>query len=61
MEVVMGKKNVKFFFWIYISPGRRPNQESLPPTDNKAPTIIRSAPNTIIILPNDPIALNFTL
>jgi hypothetical protein len=52
MDVVMGKKSVKFFFWIYMSPGSLPNHESLPPKVKMRPSAISMTPNIISDLPN---------
>jgi len=52
-DVVIGKKNVKFFLCTYISPGSLPNQDSLAPIINNAPAAIRINPDTINIFPSE--------
>lgn len=50
MEVVIGKKKVKFFLWMRISPGSRPMPGILFAKRNRAPTRISIAPKKISAL-----------
>lgn len=52
IDVVIGKNNEKFFFWIYISPGSLPSQDTFAPSMSTAPKIIKTIPVNTINLPS---------
>lgn len=51
IEVASGKNNVKFFFWIYISPGSLPSHGIFPLNMNNKPNSVINTPNKTSIFP----------